>query len=59
MYWTSTFTIATPNTLKEGGLFMYLTLNSVSSQFMIFALTFSGQAQVADVPFGISLWVTD
>jgi hypothetical protein len=58
LYYTTTFTgISSSNTVTEAGVF--LSLNSAPNLYLMFALTFSGQSQTANTPFGLSLEFTD
>jgi hypothetical protein len=58
LYYTTTFTgISSSNTITEAGVF--LSLNSAPNLYLMFALTFTGQSQTVNTPFGLSLEFTD
>jgi hypothetical protein len=58
LYYTTTFTgISSSNTVTEAGVFLSLT--STPHLYLMFALTFTGQSQTANTPFGLSLEFTD
>lgn len=55
VYWTSNFVIGSSNTIQEAGMIIKLSTNN----YMFFATSFTGQAQTSNVPFGITLEVSD
>jgi hypothetical protein len=58
IYYTTTFTgISSSNTITEAGVFLSLT--ATPHLYLMFALTFTGQSQTANTPFGLSLEFTD
>jgi hypothetical protein len=58
IYYTTTFTgISSSNTITEAGVFLSLT--ATPHLYLMFALTFTGQSQAANTPFGLSLEFTD
>ncbi|MDE1824344.1 MAG: hypothetical protein KGH74_03525 [Candidatus Micrarchaeota archaeon] len=54
-YWTTTFTVGSSNTIGEAG--MFLTISGVN--YMFFALTFTGQSETANTPFGVTIRMSD